>query len=613
MSNKAVLLAFSDELLQGEEIVKKAVLAILEPETSVDHLAKVKNDCSEFVTQIGDVAESADLNGLKEIMLFIDTNLARFFQLQYSEQINQNTLNLLQGWSAVFSNFLRDCNNEQYISDLHRLLNASDWLQAIDSDKIGQIIRGMQDYAGGNAEKKSNGEASGLTLTPADISIEISDDISPNLLMAFQEELPQCVEELLQSIKNIAEKKITPDDIKDTRRVAHTLKGAANMVGVAGIANMAHLIEEIFDLLSEKRGFPSEKMGMLLSDTVSCLGMMADAALNVSEPPSQIIDRMKKLIELKGILSGDDCSDYVTLEQNNVEVSSAVTSEASIVASTSTGSSAVTENAEVIDALNPGVAMSGSIKVAVVGPDKFIRHENKEYIKLGEKFYRAKYLSELLGIKKHFESSKTQPQIAILVTVDDTQNAVLIDEIVEKSGFVATVNPQNASAIGDRAGGASYSNELGVPAFDLEFVLGLLSKANEDHRCLKTEQPIRPARDILIVDDSSSARRRLSQVVVDAGYNVRTAVDGTDAIDAIRKKKPDMVLTDLEMPNVNGFELVNHLRSADSTRDLPIVMVSSRSTEKHKFRAAHIGVSSYITKPFTDDELLAEMNHLFER
>jgi chemosensory pili system protein ChpA (sensor histidine kinase/response regulator) len=108
----------------------------------------------------------------------------------------------------------------------------------------------------------------------------------------------------------------------------------------------------------------------------------------------------------------------------------------------------------------------------------------------------------------------------------------------------------------------------------------------------------------LVADDSLSARKALVQVMQDAGYQVREARDGMEAVQMADAKRPDIVLADMEMPRMNGIELTAHLRARPDTMELPVIMITSRSTAKHRNQAEAAGVNVYLTKPFLDDELL---------
>ena len=118
----------------------------------------------------------------------------------------------------------------------------------------------------------------------------------------------------------------------------------------------------------------------------------------------------------------------------------------------------------------------------------------------------------------------------------------------------------------------------------------------------------RHVRRILVVDDSLSVRKGLMQLLQDAAYEVRGAGDGMEAIRVIKSFDPHMVCTDLEMPNMNGMELARHLRLGKSTQHLPILMITSRSTEKHREQAMRAGVNIYLTKPYTDTDLLRHVH-----
>lgn len=109
---------------------------------------------------------------------------------------------------------------------------------------------------------------------------------------------------------------------------------------------------------------------------------------------------------------------------------------------------------------------------------------------------------------------------------------------------------------------------------------------------------------VLIVDDALSVRNSLVQLVQDAGFRAEAARDGIDAIDTLRIFRPDLVLTDLEMPNMNGIELTTHIRGRDDLKGLPVIMITSRSQEKHRNLARQAGVDAYITKPYNDGDLL---------
>jgi chemotaxis protein histidine kinase CheA/ActR/RegA family two-component response regulator len=120
------------------------------------------------------------------------------------------------------------------------------------------------------------------------------------------------------------------------------------------------------------------------------------------------------------------------------------------------------------------------------------------------------------------------------------------------------------------------------------------------------------ARRILVVDDSLSVRKGLMQLLQDAAYEVKGAGDGMEAIRILESFQPHLVCTDMEMPNMNGMEFAQHLRMEETTRHLPIIMITSRSTEKHRAQAMRAGVDFYLTKPYTDADLLKHVHNALQ-
>jgi chemosensory pili system protein ChpA (sensor histidine kinase/response regulator) len=118
---------------------------------------------------------------------------------------------------------------------------------------------------------------------------------------------------------------------------------------------------------------------------------------------------------------------------------------------------------------------------------------------------------------------------------------------------------------------------------------------------------------VMVVDDSLTVRRLTSRLLARAGFEVATAKDGQDALEQMQRVLPDLVVLDLEMPRMDGFELLSPLRSDARTRYVPIIIVSSRLAEKHQRRAAEMGADAFFGKPYAEDELLSCIADLLRR
>ena len=114
---------------------------------------------------------------------------------------------------------------------------------------------------------------------------------------------------------------------------------------------------------------------------------------------------------------------------------------------------------------------------------------------------------------------------------------------------------------------------------------------------------------VLVVDDSITVRRVTQRLLQREGYRVTLASDGLQALEKLQTERPTVVLSDIEMPRMDGFDLVRNIRSDVRLSDLPVIMITSRIAEKHREHARELGVDHYLGKPYSEDELLALIGH----
>ena len=117
---------------------------------------------------------------------------------------------------------------------------------------------------------------------------------------------------------------------------------------------------------------------------------------------------------------------------------------------------------------------------------------------------------------------------------------------------------------------------------------------------------------IMVVDDSITMRRAGERMLTRNDFEVMTAKDGLDALNKLQEQKPDLMLLDIEMPRMDGFELATNMKASDKFKDIPIIMITSRTGQKHKDRAKEIGVERYLGKPYQELELLDNIKDLLQ-
>jgi CheY-like chemotaxis protein len=118
---------------------------------------------------------------------------------------------------------------------------------------------------------------------------------------------------------------------------------------------------------------------------------------------------------------------------------------------------------------------------------------------------------------------------------------------------------------------------------------------------------------LLVVDDSPSVRRVVGNMLKANGWEVQTARDGIEAVEAVGRQLPAAVLLDIEMPRMDGYELMATLRSQALYRNLPLIVLTSRAATKHQQRALQLGADAYVVKPYQDEELLSTLDGLIAR
>lgn len=192
--------------------------------------------------------------------------------------------------------------------------------------------------------------------------------------------------------------------------------------------------------------------------------------------------------------------------------------------------------------------------------------------------------------------------------------AVLVEQVVARKDMVVKPLTPYTPPVSGVTGATILGDGQVAPVLDLPHLLLEAISRNvnfsEYFTQLTAERPQKSRRPLaLVVDDSLSARRALAQVVSDFGMEVHTAKDGFEAVDIMRDKVPDIVLLDMEMPRMNGLELTAHIRSNEPTRHVPVVMITSRNTGKHRHLAEVAGVSNYLSKPFSEDELVEYLQY----
>ncbi|MCP4876590.1 MAG: response regulator [Gammaproteobacteria bacterium] len=230
---------------------------------------------------------------------------------------------------------------------------------------------------------------------------------------------------------------------------------------------------------------------------------------------------------------------------------------------------------------------------------------------LDQDVYEAYTLNSLIGAADQIDIDIIEKSSVLLVQTADGISAVIVERVVTSYDLVVKNMGAYIKSIGGIAGVSMLGNGEVVPVLDLAAMVltqsNLNTRFNPNQTAATTASEVELLR-VLIVDDSLSVRNSLSQLMRDSGYQSILARDGLEAINLLESECPDVVLTDLEMPRMNGLDLLSFIRNSKQWENLPVVMITSRSMTKHRQQAEKAGVNRYITKPFTDDEVLESID-----
>lgn len=257
------------------------------------------------------------------------------------------------------------------------------------------------------------------------------------------------------------------------------------------------------------------------------------------------------------------------------------------------------------------VSSRGVEDIHYVTPEQIEKIGSQPVYRVGNAVHSLVKLEALLALPPDRREADRFGFPVLLTRMDDgSLSAVLVQEVIDGREVVLKNFGRYVPKIHGSIGAVILGDGGVAPVIDLVELL----RVPVQH--LLSEQSVNPAgstdqrnevsesRTALVVDDSLTARRAAAKVMKDGGYSVRTAIDGLEAVSILQNFIPDVMLVDMEMPRMNGLELTAHVRNAERTKHIPVIMITSRSTEKHRQQAKAAGVDVYITKPFSDEMLL---------
>ena len=230
----------------------------------------------------------------------------------------------------------------------------------------------------------------------------------------------------------------------------------------------------------------------------------------------------------------------------------------------------------------------------------------------GGQHYRFQHLAAFVGGAPAPPAEHDPAVSVILVRAGEHSTGLVTDELVgSREIVVKSVGPQIATVRG-----VSGATILGDGRICIILDVGALVRSEWRTR---TAMDVQAAERVdkrafaLVVDDSITVRRVTQRLLERNGMRVLTAKDGLDAISVLQDHLPDVILLDIEMPRMDGYEVASYVRNDPRLKDVPIVMITSRVGEKHRARAIELGVNDYLGKPYQEAQLMQALEPLLQR
>jgi two-component system, chemotaxis family, sensor kinase CheA len=236
--------------------------------------------------------------------------------------------------------------------------------------------------------------------------------------------------------------------------------------------------------------------------------------------------------------------------------------------------------------------------------------ENRETILWNGRAVALVRLADVLELPAHFSAEAQSDSVQIiLLASDDTRIAFGVDEIIEEQEVLVKSLGRQLSRVRNVAGATVLGTGKALPILDVRDLLKSavkLAAAPAVGRTASRETKAE-AKSILVVEDSVTSRALLKNILESAGYRVSTAIDGTDAFVRMKEDSYDLIVSDVEMPRMNGFDLTARIRADKALGELPVVLVTALDSRQDRERGIDVGADAYIVKSSFDQSNLLDV------
>jgi chemosensory pili system protein ChpA (sensor histidine kinase/response regulator) len=250
----------------------------------------------------------------------------------------------------------------------------------------------------------------------------------------------------------------------------------------------------------------------------------------------------------------------------------------------------------------PHSSMDGVVRIPVEELRAVYAGEQDGFEYAGRK-YTVRYLGSMLGVQAPHIVEGVRWLPMMLVHSGEHRIAIHVDGLLGNRQIVVKSIGVQLSGVRWFTGGTILADGQIALILDTNSLVRMDS-AQQAAAPIEATEPMSKGVTVMVVDDSITVRKVTSRLLERHNMQVVTAKDGVDAVTLLQEQRPDVMLLDIEMPRMDGYELARHMRSTPELSDIPIIMITSRTGDKHRSRAIELGVKRYLGKPYQEAELL---------
>jgi len=252
------------------------------------------------------------------------------------------------------------------------------------------------------------------------------------------------------------------------------------------------------------------------------------------------------------------------------------------------------------------IALNEIKEIVRIEPGK-MKRPAEDVVQVGEEFLPLFFLTEILHLEQEFDmtsgSNIPDKNVMLVIQSGSRRGVLTVDSLIDQKEIVIKSLGSHLRYVKGISGVTIMGDGSVIPILNVDELLWSQTAA-ADTAVYDSEMMAERTLKVMVVDDSVSVRQVVSRLLESQGWKAQQAKDGIEALEKLSENRPDLIILDIEMPRMNGYEFLAAIRAQPVYKDIPVLMLTSRATGKHRSKAIDLGAKGFVIKPYNDDELI---------